>query len=129
MRRAKEETQMGHQAPTARRERQPALLGATAVAAALGLLTAALAAWADPSMPAWQWLRQVALLAAGEIPVRLGREAAAYCAHTAEHPARRAARTVRRGDGVLAAPAPPTYDFGLASPPGRDALPTGGART
>lgn len=120
---------MAGQAPTTGRERRPALLGAPAAAAALGLLTAALAARVAPSEPAWQWLRPVALLAAGAIPVRLVLEAAVYYAHTAEHPAQRAVRTVRRGGGVLAAPAPPAYDFGLASLPGRDALPTGGART
>ena len=72
-------------------------------------------------------LRPAALLAAGWIPVRLVREAAAYCADGAGRTEGRAVRVAHQTGDLPGVPATPTYSFGQAALPGRQALLSGGA--
>ncbi|ACU72902.1 hypothetical protein Caci_4034 [Catenulispora acidiphila DSM 44928] len=125
MRQAKEGTRMPTQARTSQRPSRCVLLVGPAIAAALALLVAFVAAVLEPSASAWSLLRLVALLAAGWIPIRLAREAAAYCAEDAGRPKDRAVRVANRSSGVLDVPAVSTHSFGRALAPGREALPSG----
>jgi hypothetical protein len=128
MRQAKEGTQMATHARISRRPSRCALLVAPAIVAALGLLVAFVTAVLEPSAPAWSLLRPAALLAAGWIPIRLAREAAAYCADGAG-PEGRAVRVAHRIGEALDVPAVSTHSFGRGPVPGREALPSGGAHT
>jgi hypothetical protein len=129
MRQAKEGIQMAAQVRTQRCPRRCALLVVPAIVAALGLLGAFAAAVVDPSAPAWSLLRPVALLAASWIPVRLAREAVAYCSGDAGQPQPGPVRIARRIGGVLDASAISTHSFGQAALPGREALPSGSTHT
>ncbi|MFD0635388.1 hypothetical protein [Catenulispora yoronensis] len=127
MRQAKEETQMAMQAHTAQRKRWCARFNALAIDGALGLLTAAAIAWADPPAASWQVARLVGLLAAGALSVRLAAEAAAYCANDAGRTECRAARVADQTVDLPGVPAVATHSFGQAILPGRQALPSGSA--